>query len=988
MKTFIKSGFWTTKKTGATPKGWLELTKLIEDNISSNYKPSILGSLKITDAAPTIQGMYILSDVGTYTNLGGINAPIGKLNFASFDGTTWKIISVDVPKGDTGLQGIQGIQGDKGDKGDTGATGLQGIQGIQGVKGDKGDKGDAGLASELKGTLKTTDTAPTAQGLYILSDVGTYANLGGLVTTTGKINYAYFDGTTWSMVEVAIQSGKSAYEVAVANGFVGTEQEWLDSLKSNPTGIVEAGNTDAVSGGQVFETINPLLKLKPPSLPFTLSSGRISSTNGFIDTSVNWLNLKFLSASANTNYRVYDLPAITTINQAYRIAFYNSTTQNTTTFISGIANNASGNIDFTTPANTQSFAIQIISGNNVGASPSTSPYKDSVKLFNLTSNNPIIDEYLVAEKIKGEILTPQITEIQNITDIVASSISYSYANIPITLTTGLVKINGEVAGTSGYLRTSTSAANSMANVDDSKTYVYTGEINIADYSGLTGVIYKDKNFKLLGYELNETGVYNRKKLTLPAGTKYIAACSKGSNPIIEEEFASLDGNKLVYVDASYSGESEGSEIKPYKTINEAIEAVNGGGKIVIRTGDYRETLALGTLSSGDYSFEVNRASKVRILGSEKLSGWVLTSGQTNTYEIPFTGTIPTATRFGKIIYEDGNPSRPILDDEKHPLQKGLSYRLPFTEIVPKTSIAEVEAQAGTFYHDTVNGKLYLHASNSTNPKTNGFSYENAVRGFNTTPSAQTNKIINLSLSGLQFMYSTGGLSSVGFNTVRRENITVIGTIDYGCFRDDTSNIIAYNDEGAFCNGDGINGHFSSWGNYQSLTDHRSMQPVNVYYDCWMHDNWDDGISHHENHRYIIYGMLSEYNGDGGVRGSNDSNGTIYNGYSRKNGQTDPSGGEGFSVVNPTINVNRNGCKLLLFNCFAEGNQRGYSSISDDRNVIELINCISRNNLIAELNAGSGKVISRNTLATNATPSKLKVTGGTGVITIKNDTLLT
>ena len=60
------------------------------------------------------------------------------------------------------------------------------------------------LVSGLKGSLKIIDTAPTEQGLYILSDVGTYANLGGLVTTTGKLNYAYFDGTTWSKVEVSI----------------------------------------------------------------------------------------------------------------------------------------------------------------------------------------------------------------------------------------------------------------------------------------------------------------------------------------------------------------------------------------------------------------------------------------------------------------------------------------------------------------------------------------------------------------------------------------------------------------------------------------------------------------------------------------------------------------------------------------------------------------------------------------------------------------
>ena len=44
----------------------------------------------------------------------------------------------------------------------------------------------------------------TTQGLYILSDVGIYTNLGGLVTTTGKLNYAYFDGTTWKLISVDI----------------------------------------------------------------------------------------------------------------------------------------------------------------------------------------------------------------------------------------------------------------------------------------------------------------------------------------------------------------------------------------------------------------------------------------------------------------------------------------------------------------------------------------------------------------------------------------------------------------------------------------------------------------------------------------------------------------------------------------------------------------------------------------------------------------
>ena len=105
MSTYIKTGFWETLKTTA-PKNWLNLTKLINDIVDSNYKPSILGSLKITDSAPTAQCLYILSDAGTYTNLGGLVATADKLNYAYFDGTTWKLIAVDVPISATVVDGL------------------------------------------------------------------------------------------------------------------------------------------------------------------------------------------------------------------------------------------------------------------------------------------------------------------------------------------------------------------------------------------------------------------------------------------------------------------------------------------------------------------------------------------------------------------------------------------------------------------------------------------------------------------------------------------------------------------------------------------------------------------------------------------------------------------------------------------------------------------------------------------------------------------
>ena len=63
-------------------------------NIPSDYL--FQKALLKTDTAPTTKGLYPLSETGIYTNLGGINAEAGKLNFASFDGITWSKVEVEL----------------------------------------------------------------------------------------------------------------------------------------------------------------------------------------------------------------------------------------------------------------------------------------------------------------------------------------------------------------------------------------------------------------------------------------------------------------------------------------------------------------------------------------------------------------------------------------------------------------------------------------------------------------------------------------------------------------------------------------------------------------------------------------------------------------------------------------------------------------------------------------------------------------------------
>lgn len=96
------------------------------------------------------------------------------------------------PKGDEGQQGPMGPQGPKGGKGDTGERGPQGVAGPQGPQGPEGERGRDG-----------------ANGQDGLNGV----------------------------------NGLSAYEIALKNGFVGTEKQWIQYLAQNKSLIDSIADT-------------------------------------------------------------------------------------------------------------------------------------------------------------------------------------------------------------------------------------------------------------------------------------------------------------------------------------------------------------------------------------------------------------------------------------------------------------------------------------------------------------------------------------------------------------------------------------------------------------------------------------------------------------------------------------------------------------------------------------------------------------------------
>ena len=82
--------------------------------------------------------------------------------------------------------------------------------------------------------------------------------------------------------------GKSAYAIAVAHGFRGTEQEWLDSLKG-----VQGPQGEPGPKGEPFRyedfTPDQLGALKGPKGDDGLSAFNIAQLNGFQGTHVEWL---------------------------------------------------------------------------------------------------------------------------------------------------------------------------------------------------------------------------------------------------------------------------------------------------------------------------------------------------------------------------------------------------------------------------------------------------------------------------------------------------------------------------------------------------------------------------------------------------------------------------------------------------------------------------------------------------------------------------
>ena len=148
------------------------------------------------------------------------------------------LASLKGDKGDTGEPGAAGEKGEPGEKGDTGAAGKDGRDGTDGAAGRDGENGASayeiavqhGYSGSETAWLESLNGADGAKG-----DTGA-AGAKGEKGDTGATGAKGEKGDKGDPGATGVAGkdgadGKSAYQIAVDNGYPGTEQAWLASLK-------------------------------------------------------------------------------------------------------------------------------------------------------------------------------------------------------------------------------------------------------------------------------------------------------------------------------------------------------------------------------------------------------------------------------------------------------------------------------------------------------------------------------------------------------------------------------------------------------------------------------------------------------------------------------------------------------------------------------------------------------------------------------------
>lgn len=392
---------------------------------------------------------------------------------------------------------------------------------------------------------------------------------------------------------------------------------------------------------------------------------------------------------------------------------------------------------------------------------------------------------------------------------------------------------------------------------------------------------------------------------------------------------------VVYVDAV-----NGNDTNPGTTESAALATFaaafskTGVDTTIILIGDTTERFNIKTKSNQRSVRLIGKQGLVnRIICGTKIDSGTLVAGTTNVYQTPLSSFL-NADRFQLFQHEVFDESTLIPDNERHPLQRGKTYRCDSTKITRVTSLDDVKASEGyTFFYDEDAQMLYVKIKEGTTLATNPV-YIPGGSGISGNDGSVAFEMVNIecwygSIS-LRFCHGGRAIDCAAKYAFGGGAWSWEAAIGVELIRCEATRAFS-----GSSTGDGFNAHSTTAG--PALAKHT----VATMIDCWSHDNNDDGYSDHERCETTIIGGLFEYNVKAGLTPAFGCQDTIYNAYCRKQVNN------GIALVGgATAEEGGRGSQIFVIGCICENNKNNFYVSGDksvnDENFGKFVNCISLN----------------------------------------------
>lgn len=431
-----------------------------------------------------------------------------------------------------------------------------------------------------------------------------------------------------------------------------------------------------------------------------------------------------------------------------------------------------------------------------------------------------------------------------------------------------------------------------------------------------------------------------------------AALSVGDNFLTKGAIADLTGDwerqsikggkstvsstaAVVYVDAvngndTNSGTSESAALATFA----AAFAKTDVDTTIILVGDTTERLNIKTKPNQRSVRLIGKRGLVnRIICGTKIDTGTLVAGTTNVYQTPLS-SFSTAAQFQLFQHEVFDENTLIPNDERHPLQRGKTYRCDSTKITRVTSLDAVKTSEGyTFYYDTDAQMLYVKIKEGTTLAANPV-YIPGGTGISGNDGSVAFEMVNIEVwygsVSLRLCHGGRAIDCAAKYALGGGAWSWDAAIGVELIRCEATR--AFSGSGT---GDGFNAHSTTTD--PALAKHTVATMIN----CWSHDNNDDGYSDHERCETTVIGGLFEYNVNAGLTPAFGCHDTIYNAYCRKQVNY------GIALVGgATAEEGGRGSQIFVVGCICENNKINYYVSGEasraDENFGKFVNCVSLN----------------------------------------------